>query len=119
RDLADEGVSQRTVLLDQDFPSEAVANMDDNADVTTPNEGDMAVDMDTGYDDYAQDEDEAQDNEETDGTMENDWQGPVVQKCERAQHDAVSDDQEDPMRLTREEAHTSRRNSYSTMERRS
>ncbi|KAL4187427.1 hypothetical protein AMTRI_Chr09g18950 [Amborella trichopoda] len=89
RDLADEGVSQRTVLLDQDFPSEAVANMDDNADVTTPNEGDMAVDMDTGYDDYAQDEDEAQDNEETDGTMENDWQGPVVQKCERAQHDAL------------------------------
>ncbi|ERN08904.1 hypothetical protein AMTR_s00015p00228480 [Amborella trichopoda] len=47
--------------------------MDDNIDVATFNEGDIAVDMDTDYDDYVENEDEAQDDEETDGIMENDW----------------------------------------------
>ncbi|KAL4197339.1 hypothetical protein AMTRI_Chr04g187840 [Amborella trichopoda] len=51
--------------------------------------------------------------------MENDWQGPIVQECEGAQHDAVPDDQEDPMRLAREEVQASRSSSYSTKERRS
>ncbi|ERM94033.1 hypothetical protein AMTR_s00010p00024500 [Amborella trichopoda] len=119
RDLANEWVSQRTPLLNQDFLSGAVADMDNNADVATPNEGDMAVDMDTDYNDYAEDEYEVQDDEEIDGTMENDWQGPIVQECEGAQHDAVPDDQEDPMRLAREEVQASRSSSYSTKERRS
>ncbi|KAL4194542.1 hypothetical protein AMTRI_Chr05g59860 [Amborella trichopoda] len=58
RGLVDEWVSQRTSLIDQDFLSGAVTDMDDNTDVAVPNEGDMAVDMDTNYDDYTQDEDE-------------------------------------------------------------
>ncbi|ERM97851.1 hypothetical protein AMTR_s00118p00130930 [Amborella trichopoda] len=48
------------------------------------------------------DEDEAQ-NDETDETMENNWQKPVIQECEGAQHDAVADEEEDLMRLAREE----------------
>ncbi|ERN05210.1 hypothetical protein AMTR_s00007p00045020 [Amborella trichopoda] len=70
-------------------------------------------------DDYTQDEDEAQDDEETDGIMENNWQDPVIQECEGAQHDVVPNEQKDLMRLTREEVQASRHNSYSTRERRS
>ncbi|KAL4181259.1 hypothetical protein AMTRI_Chr12g236340 [Amborella trichopoda] len=66
-DLADEWVSLRTPLLDQDFLSGAVADMDDNVNVAASNEGDMTMDMD---DDYTQDEDDAHDDE-TDETMEN------------------------------------------------
>ncbi|ERN15757.1 hypothetical protein AMTR_s00039p00080320 [Amborella trichopoda] len=61
-----------TPLLDQDFLSGAVADMDDNANVAAPNEGDPVVDMDTDYDDYAKDEDEAHNDEEINRTMEND-----------------------------------------------
>ncbi|ERN08143.1 hypothetical protein AMTR_s00018p00110560 [Amborella trichopoda] len=85
--------------------------MDDNVDVTTPNERDTVVDIDTAYDNYTDDE-----NEDYNETMENDWQGPVVQECEGVQHDVVPDDQEDPIRLAREEVQASRRNSYSTRE---
>ncbi|KAL4183296.1 hypothetical protein AMTRI_Chr11g154480 [Amborella trichopoda] len=56
RDLAVEWVPLRTPLLDQDFFSGAVADMDDNVDVAISNKGDMAMDMD---DDYTQDEDGA------------------------------------------------------------
>ncbi|KAL4196996.1 hypothetical protein AMTRI_Chr04g185940 [Amborella trichopoda] len=70
RDLANEWVSLRTPLLDKDFLSEVVADMDDTVNVAASNEGDMTMDMD---DDYTQDKDEAQDDE-TDGTMENNWQ---------------------------------------------
>ncbi|ERM96889.1 hypothetical protein AMTR_s00074p00038380 [Amborella trichopoda] len=49
--------------------------MDDNADVVAPNEGDIAIDMDFDYDNYAEDKDEAHDDEETYVTMKNDWQG--------------------------------------------
>ncbi|ERN07731.1 hypothetical protein AMTR_s00012p00056350 [Amborella trichopoda] len=75
--------------------------------------------MDTDYDDYAEDEDEAHDDDETDGTMENNMQGLVVQECEEAQHDAVPNDQKDPMRLAQEEVQASRRSNYSTRERQS
>ncbi|KAL4186693.1 hypothetical protein AMTRI_Chr09g35250 [Amborella trichopoda] len=92
RDIIDEWVSQRTLLLDHHFINGAVVDMDDNADVAASNEGDIAVDMDTDCDDYTQDEDEVHDDEKTDGTMENDWQDLVVQECEGAQHDAVPDD---------------------------
>ncbi|KAL4189672.1 hypothetical protein AMTRI_Chr08g208310 [Amborella trichopoda] len=51
--------------------------------------------------------------------MENNWQDPVIQECEGAQHDVVPNEQEDLMRLTREEVQASRHNSYSTRERRS
>ncbi|KAL4198749.1 hypothetical protein AMTRI_Chr03g141630 [Amborella trichopoda] len=76
RDLVDEWVSLRTPLLDQDFLSGAVVDMDDNVNVAASNKGDMTMDMD---DDYTQDEDEAQDDK-TDGTMENNWQEPVIQE---------------------------------------
>ncbi|KAL4183038.1 hypothetical protein AMTRI_Chr11g153220 [Amborella trichopoda] len=99
RDLANEWVSLRTPLLDQDFLSGAVADMDDNVNVAASNEGDIIMDMD---DDYTQDEDEAYDDE-TNGTMENNWQEPVIQEREGAQHDAVPNEQEDLMRLAREE----------------
>ncbi|XP_011625617.1 uncharacterized protein LOC18440293 [Amborella trichopoda] len=59
-DLADEWVSLRTPILDQDFLSGAVADMDDNVNVAASNEGDMTMDMD---DDYTQDEDDAHDDE--------------------------------------------------------
>ncbi|ERN16678.1 hypothetical protein AMTR_s00051p00191770 [Amborella trichopoda] len=62
-------MSLRTPLLDQDFLSGAVADMDDNVNVATSNERDLTMDMD---DNYTQDEDEAQDDE-TDGTTENNW----------------------------------------------
>ncbi|KAL4199233.1 hypothetical protein AMTRI_Chr03g50120 [Amborella trichopoda] len=75
RDLADEWVSLRTPLLDQGFLSGAVADMDDNVNVAASNEGDMTMDLD---DDYTQDEDEAQDDEETYGTMKNNWRDPVI-----------------------------------------
>ncbi|ERN10408.1 hypothetical protein AMTR_s00026p00170240 [Amborella trichopoda] len=78
--------------------------MDDNVNVATSNERDMAMDLD---DNYTQDEDEAQDDE-TDGTMENNWQEPVIQECEGAQHDALPDEQEELMRLAREEVQASR-----------
>ncbi|ERM96897.1 hypothetical protein AMTR_s00074p00067050 [Amborella trichopoda] len=74
RDFADERVSLRTPLLDQDFLSGAVTDMDDNVKVAASNEGYMIMDMD---DDYTQDEDEAQDDE-TDETMENNWQEPII-----------------------------------------
>ncbi|ERM98885.1 hypothetical protein AMTR_s00114p00020320 [Amborella trichopoda] len=73
--------------------------MDDNVNVAASNEGDIIMDMD---DDYTQDEDEAYDDE-TNGTMENNWQEPVIQEREGAQHDAVPNEQEDLMRLAREE----------------
>ncbi|KAL4183054.1 hypothetical protein AMTRI_Chr11g153280 [Amborella trichopoda] len=91
KDFADEWVSQRTPLLDQDFLKGAVANMNDNVNVVVPSEGDMVVDMDIDYDKYEEEEDEEQDNKETDGTVETDWQYPVVEKWERAQHDKVPD----------------------------
>ncbi|ERN17847.1 hypothetical protein AMTR_s00047p00200620 [Amborella trichopoda] len=69
-----------------------ISHVDDNAYVAAPNEGDMVVDTDTDYDDYVQDENEGQDDAETTETMENDWQGLVVQECEGAQHDEVLDD---------------------------
>ncbi|KAL4184851.1 hypothetical protein AMTRI_Chr10g3160 [Amborella trichopoda] len=78
-DLADEWVSPRTPLLDQDFLYGAVADMDYYVDVVASNEGDMAMDMD---DEYTQDENE---------------------ECEGAQHHAVSDEQEDLIRLAQEE----------------
>ncbi|KAL4181247.1 hypothetical protein AMTRI_Chr12g270310 [Amborella trichopoda] len=115
RDLADEWVSLRTPVLNQDFLSGAVADMDGNVNVAASNERNMAMDMD---DDYTQDEDEAQDDE-TDGTMKNNWQDSVIQECEGAQHDVVPDEQEDLMRLAREEVQTWRYRSYSTRERRS
>ncbi|ERM97722.1 hypothetical protein AMTR_s00121p00116660, partial [Amborella trichopoda] len=115
-DLIDEWVSLRTPLLDQDFLNGTVAVMDDNANVAASNKGDMAMDKD---DDYTRDEDDAQDDEETDGTMENNWLDPVIQKCEGAQHDAAPDEQEELTRLAREEVQASRRSSYSTRERRS
>ncbi|KAL4185200.1 hypothetical protein AMTRI_Chr10g4720 [Amborella trichopoda] len=51
--------------------------------------------------------------------MESNWQEPVIQECEVAQHDAVPDEQEDLMRLSREEVQASRLSSYSTRERHS
>ncbi|ERN09650.1 hypothetical protein AMTR_s00029p00200610 [Amborella trichopoda] len=68
-DLSDKWVSQRTVVLEQDFFSEAVADIDDNEDVAAPNERDMTKDMNTD-DEYIEDEVEDQNGEE----MENDWQ---------------------------------------------
>ncbi|KAL4199150.1 hypothetical protein AMTRI_Chr03g49760 [Amborella trichopoda] len=76
RDLPHEWVSLRTPLLDQDFLSGAVADMNDNVDVAASN-GDMTMDKDH---DYTQDENEAQDDKETDGTMENNWREPVIQE---------------------------------------
>ncbi|KAL4196822.1 hypothetical protein AMTRI_Chr04g248150 [Amborella trichopoda] len=116
RDLADQWVSLKTPLLDQDFLSGAVANMDDNVDVAASNERDMVMDMD---DDYTHDEDDAQDDEEINGIMENNWRDPVIKECEGAQHDAVPDEQEELMRLAQEEIQATRRNSYLTKERRS
>ncbi|ERN08845.1 hypothetical protein AMTR_s00015p00091900 [Amborella trichopoda] len=89
--------------------------MNNNVNVATSNEGNMTMDMD---DNYTQDEDEALDDE-TDGTMENNWQEPVIQECEGAQHDAVPDEREDLMRLASEEVQALRYRSYSTRERRS
>ncbi|KAL4179115.1 hypothetical protein AMTRI_Chr13g85680 [Amborella trichopoda] len=80
RDLTDEWVSQKTPLLDHDFFSAAVVDMDDNTDVAAPNEGDIAVYMHTDNDDYTHDEDDVQDDEETDGTMENAWRGGPVSR---------------------------------------
>ncbi|KAL4200083.1 hypothetical protein AMTRI_Chr03g147930 [Amborella trichopoda] len=51
--------------------------------------------------------------------MENNWQDPVIQECEGAQHEAMPDEQEDIMRLAWEEVQASRRSSYSTRERQS
>ncbi|KAL4183486.1 hypothetical protein AMTRI_Chr11g98470 [Amborella trichopoda] len=62
RDLAYEWVSLRTPLLNQDFLRDITMDIDD---------------------DYTQDEYEAQDVE-TDGTMENNWQEPVIQEYEGA-----------------------------------
>ncbi|ERN14113.1 hypothetical protein AMTR_s00021p00241250 [Amborella trichopoda] len=59
--------------LDHDFLRGEDTNMDDNEDVTTPNEGDMTKNMDTDDGEYAYDEDEDHNDEETDGAMENDW----------------------------------------------
>ncbi|KAL4201275.1 hypothetical protein AMTRI_Chr02g257920 [Amborella trichopoda] len=115
RDLADEWVSLRTLLIDQDFLSGAATDMDDNVNVAASNEGDMTMDMD---DDYTQDEDEAHDDE-TYETMENNWKEPIIQECEGAQHDAMPDEQEDLMRLAREEVQALKHRSYSTRERRS
>ncbi|KAL4204033.1 hypothetical protein AMTRI_Chr01g130160 [Amborella trichopoda] len=112
RDLVDEWVSLRTPLLDQDFLG-AVADMDDIVNVAASNEGDMTMDMD---DDYTQDEDDAQDDG-IDGTMENNWEEPVIQECEGVQHDAVPDEHEDLMRLAWEEVQALRHRSYSTRER--
>ncbi|ERM95310.1 hypothetical protein AMTR_s00008p00131060 [Amborella trichopoda] len=83
--------------------------MDENAHVAASNEGDMTMDMD---DDYTQNEDEAHDDE-TDGTMENNWQETVIQECEEAQHDAMLDEQEDLIRLARKEVQALRHRSYS------
>ncbi|KAL4184816.1 hypothetical protein AMTRI_Chr10g227420 [Amborella trichopoda] len=83
---ANEWVSLRTLLLDQDFLSGAVADMNDNVNVAASNEGDMTMDMD---DDYTQDEDEEQDDETVE-TMENNWQEPLIHECEGAQHDALT-----------------------------
>ncbi|XP_011628504.1 uncharacterized protein LOC105421726 [Amborella trichopoda] len=115
RDLADEWVSLRTLLIDQDFLSGAATDMDDNVNVAASNEGDMTMDMD---DDYTQDEDDAHDDE-TYETMENNWKEPIIQECEGAQHDAMPDEQEDLMRLAREEVQALKHRSYSTRERRS
>ncbi|KAL4185246.1 hypothetical protein AMTRI_Chr10g229780 [Amborella trichopoda] len=82
RDLADEWVSLRTPILDQDF-------------------------LNKTHDD------------ETDGIMENNWQEPVIQECEGAQHDVVPDEQEDLIRLAWEEVQALRYRSYSRRERRS
>ncbi|ERN01760.1 hypothetical protein AMTR_s00097p00144760 [Amborella trichopoda] len=87
--------------------------MDDIVNVAASNEGDMTMDMD---DDYTQDEDEAQDDG-IDGTMENNWEEPVIQECEGVQHDAVPDEHEDLMRLAWEEVQALRHRSYSTRER--
>ncbi|KAL4197478.1 hypothetical protein AMTRI_Chr04g188410 [Amborella trichopoda] len=67
RDFVDKWVSLRTPLLDHDFFSGAVVNMDDNVNVAAFNEGDMTMDMD---DDYTLNEDEAHDDEKN-GTIEN------------------------------------------------
>ncbi|KAL4195268.1 hypothetical protein AMTRI_Chr05g72490 [Amborella trichopoda] len=78
KDLTNEWVSQRIPVLNLDFLRGAVANMDDNADIVAPNEGDTILDMDTDYHEYTDDEDEKQDDKETYEIMENDWQGPDV-----------------------------------------
>ncbi|ERN04858.1 hypothetical protein AMTR_s00146p00079010 [Amborella trichopoda] len=78
QDLTNEWVSQRIPVLNLDFLRGAVANMDDNADIVAPNEGDTILDMDTDYHEYTDDEDEKQDDKETYEIMENDWQGPDV-----------------------------------------
>ncbi|ERM96624.1 hypothetical protein AMTR_s00001p00271920 [Amborella trichopoda] len=73
-------------------------------EVTTPNEGDMAYDIDTDYNKYTEDEDEEQDDKSTDGAMENNLQGPIMEECEGAQHYTVLDvHEDDPLRLVREE----------------
>ncbi|ERM94019.1 hypothetical protein AMTR_s00136p00107420 [Amborella trichopoda] len=119
KDRNDEWVLQRTVVLDQDFLRVAVANMDANNNVVAPNKKDMVEDMGIDNEEYADDKDEYQDDKQIYRAMKNDWQEPVVEGCEGAQHDTMLDvKDEDAVQLVREEVQTSKHSSYSIRERR-
>ncbi|ERM95846.1 hypothetical protein AMTR_s00060p00101230 [Amborella trichopoda] len=93
KDLADKWVSEKVLLLDQEYLEQSIAHMNDNDDILATDEGNMVEDED----DFDKGKDK--NNDDDDGAMADDWHESTTVECEVSQGTRCSPRKEDGLRL--------------------